>query len=89
MDKYIIIPTGEELPFQKVILDWHTGIDAIEIKDGTFVIDEKVYNLLKEKYCDRTVSIKDKEETIESFLSKCSIIDEKNIIFKTEESIKI
>ena len=46
MSTYIVIPKGEEKPFQKVILDWHTGIDAIEIKDGTFIIEEKVYNFI-------------------------------------------
>jgi hypothetical protein len=46
--RFILINKGQETAFRKVKLAWHTGIDAIEIADGNFVLPERVLPIIRD-----------------------------------------
>jgi hypothetical protein len=60
------------------MLNWFTGIDAIEAEDGNFILNEECLQLLK---LEKTV-IDKKEIDLKSTLSSYPIKDKKDIIFK-------
>ena len=44
--KFVIIPDGQQKPFQKVMITWFDGIDAVQIKSGEWIIAESDYKRL-------------------------------------------
>ena len=46
---WILINKGIATAYRKVKLVWHTGIDAIELSDGNFVLPDRVMTIV-EKY---------------------------------------
>ena len=44
--KMVIIPDGQQKPFQKVLITWYDGIDAVQLKDKTWCISESDYKRL-------------------------------------------
>jgi hypothetical protein len=46
---WIIIPQGLATAYRKVIFVWHTGIDAVELADGKYTLNERVLSIV-EKY---------------------------------------
>lgn len=83
MSKYYIIPRGSEKPFQKLILNSYTGIDAIETEDGNFILNEEAVELL-DNFPYKMVTINDKEVIAKDSLKAYPLKAEKNIIFKKE-----
>jgi hypothetical protein len=83
MSKYLIIPEGDEKPFQKLLLTWHTGIDAIDAKD-CFILNEEAFKLL-DNYPTKTVSIGEVQVIAKDALKIYPLKDEKDIIFTTEQ----
>jgi hypothetical protein len=83
MEKFIIIPKGQEKPYQKVMLNWYTGIDAIETADGNFILNEEAVALL-DKFPGFKVTIADKEVIAKDTLKAYPLKAAKDIIFKQE-----
>lgn len=81
MSKYYIIPRGSEKPYQKLILSWHTGIDATEVKDGNFVLNEEAVELL-DNYPEKTVTVNKTEVIARDILKTYPITDIRDVIFK-------
>jgi len=44
--KFVIIPDGQEKPFQKVLITAWDGIDCVQIKSGEWIIAESDYKRL-------------------------------------------
>ena len=44
---YIIIPKAQASLYRKRKITWFHGIDAVELKDGTFTLPERVINGMK------------------------------------------
>lgn len=86
MAKFYVIPKELAPQFKQVILEWWKGVDATEIKDGSYIISEWAYNELK-KY-NRTITVADKEVSVATELVKYPLVDEKNVIFKEPEAIE-
>jgi len=45
-DRYIEIFTKDSTALKQYKINWHTGIDPVKIKDGTWVLPEKVIPLI-------------------------------------------
>ena len=45
-DRYITIPEKDAPALKQYKINWHTGIDPVKIKDGTWVLPEKVIPLI-------------------------------------------
>jgi hypothetical protein len=84
MEKYYVIPKGSEKPFQKLILNWHTGIDAIEASDGNYILNEEAVKLL-DIYPEIFVNIDEKSISVSEEVVKFEIKELKDIVFKTTE----
>ena len=48
-DRYIEIPEADAPALKQYKINWHTGIDPVQIKDGTWVLNIEAVNLLPEK----------------------------------------
>jgi len=46
---WILINKGLATAYRKVVFVWHTGIDAVELENGKFVLPERVLPIV-EKY---------------------------------------
>ena len=46
----IIISKEQALKYRQLKFDWWWGIDATELKDGTFFISKKCYDLIPEGF---------------------------------------
>ncbi len=46
----IIIPKEQAPKYRRILLNWHIGIDPIELEDGTFFISKKCYNMIPEGF---------------------------------------
>ena len=46
---WIVINKGLATAYRRVVLVWHTGIDAVELADGNFVLPDRVLPIV-EKY---------------------------------------
>lgn len=42
----IIIPRAEASKYRKIKLAWHTGIDAIELRNGDYFLKEECFDML-------------------------------------------
>lgn len=86
MSKYLIIPKGNEKPFQKLLLTPWNGIDAIEIASGDFIIGEVcIPELIKSPV---NITISNKEVSAKTELLKYPLADETTIVFKIYETIE-
>jgi len=85
--KYLIIPKEIAISFKQVRLAWWWGIDPVEIADGTFIFNEDCYNLI-ENFPVKTVTIDSKKLTIENALKIYPLVDEKDIVFKSEQIVE-
>ena len=84
--KYYIIPKDLALKLKQVVLVWHTGVDGyVEIENGNFILSEWGFQKLGEY--KKQITVNDKEIQATSEILKCTLTDEKNIIFKTYEQI--
>jgi len=45
-DKYIEIPAKDAPALKQYKINWHTGIDPVQIKDGTWVLPIKVIDMI-------------------------------------------
>lgn len=89
MSKYYIIPKGEEKPFQKLLLNAYTGIDAIESEDGNFILNEEAVKLL-DNFPGKTVTVNETEVIAKDTLKAYPVMEAKDVVFKvviTEEEI--
>ena len=92
--KFVIIPDGQEKPFQKVLLTWHDGIDAVQVKDLTWVIAESDYKRLPVTLTVTKTEIVDLKSTevvynIKTELNKLPVKILVPTDFKVVEAIKI
>ena len=46
----LIIPKEQAPKYRKILLNWFTGIDAVELEDGTFFISKECYDMLPEGF---------------------------------------
>lgn len=81
MSKYYVIPKTLASQFKQIVLVWHTGVDAVEIEDGNYILSEASFNLLNDYKHNITVSEKQVQATVE--LKKYPLVDEKDITWKT------
>jgi hypothetical protein len=72
--RYVLIPKGSEKPYQKVLLAWHTGIDAVETEIG-FILNEEVLALFN-NYPEKL--------SIKQALMGYPLKESKDIIFERE-----
>ena len=75
----IIIPKQQAYKFRKIKLNWHTGIDAVELEDGTWFIAEEDYKKLPSEL---TKSVGEKSYNIKSELKKLPVRELKSTDFK-------
>ncbi len=54
----VIIPRAEAHKYRKILINWHTGIDAIELADGDYFISEECLNMLTDDFEFKKIKIK-------------------------------
>ena len=82
--KAIIIPDGQEEPFRKVLITSWKGIDAVQLKDGTWFVNESDYKQLP---ADLTVSVDSVQYVVKDELAKLEVKDLIATDFKVPELI--
>ena len=82
----IIIPKEQAKNYKQIRLNWHTGIDAVELEDGTFFISKFCYDLLP---LDFKISIDEKEVDLKTTLSKLSIKTLEDTDYKVVAELEI
>jgi len=87
----IIIPNGSEKPFYKVLINWHSGIDATQLKDLTWCIAESDYLRLPKTITKEVEVTKDNFVTydVKTELSKLPVKTLLPTDFKVAEPIEI
>jgi len=85
MSKYFIIPKESAEPYKKQVrFAWHWGVQAIELKNGTFALRKEVIEKAGLKFGEKSITVNDKECELSVEIEKYPLMDEKDIIFKVE-----
>ena len=92
-EKYIIIPEKDAPALKQYKINWHTGIDPVQIKDGTWVLPIKVIDMIPSNI--KIIDVAEKEITTdlrEYLISKpkkvLTIIDFKEPEIEPKEILK-
>ena len=87
-DRYIEIPEKDVPALKQYKINWHTGIYPVQIKDGTWVLPEKVIDLIPENI---KISVDEKEVApdLKVFLTVAKVVTLTAIDFKEPEPIEI
>ena len=87
-DRYIEIPEADAQALKQYKINWHTGIDPVQIKDGTWVLPEKAIHLTPENI---KISVDEKEVVpdLKVFLTVAKVVTLTAIDFKEAEPIEI
>ena len=86
-DRYIEIPEADAPALKQYKINWHTGIDPVQIKDGTWVLPEKVLPLIPEKI-SITADEKEVVSDLKVLLTASKIVTLTTIDFKEPEPIE-
>ena len=91
--KMVIIPDGQQGKFQEALINWHSGVDCVQIKSGEWVIAESDYKRLPVNLTVTKTEVKDLKPVevtynIKTELSKLPVRTLTEIDFKEAELIE-